>query len=165
MYCPSCGAESTDRMKYCKHCGTNLGSPSQPGAPKRFPPWMIVFFLFTIGVITIVGLTIPLAASHDLILDGFGPGGVTNIFIGSVVTALGLDALLVWLLLRLIKIYHHADAPVQNKSAAQTAARDYSPSQIAAPPEAVGSVTEHTTRNFDKYEDMVRPRPSDRSAQ
>ena len=40
--------------------------------------------------------------------------------------------------------------------------RDYSPAQIAAPPENIGSVTEHTTRNFDEYEKVIRARQSNK---
>ncbi len=171
MYCPSCGAESTEQRRYCKHCGAGLSAPAgsnalaAPSQPTKFPTAMVIFFLLVIAFITVIGLSVPLAASSDLIRDGFGPPGVTVIFLASVLTALGVDGLLVALLLRLIKIHQRADDPVIDRFVKQNAMRDYSPSQIVAPPESAGSVTEHTTRNFDEYEKIIRARQMNRDPQ
>jgi hypothetical protein len=165
MYCPSCGAESTEQRRYCKHCGAGLGASAEPGEPKKFPTGMVIFFLLIMAFITVIGLTVPLAASQDLIRDGFGPPGVTIIFLASTLTAFAVDGLFVWLLLRLIKIHQRADSPLPERFVKQNAMRDYPPRQIVAPPESAGSVTEHTTRNFDDYENLVRRRQINRDPQ
>jgi uncharacterized membrane protein YvbJ len=50
MYCPSCGVDSVEGLKYCKRCGTNitngLGAPS-----KKFPLALTIAFLIIIGSI------------------------------------------------------------------------------------------------------------------
>lgn len=165
MHCPSCGVETTEYLRYCKHCGANLSAPLQPRPPKKMPTGLIALFLLLVGFITVIGLTIPMAAAEDLIRSGFTPPGVTQIFLISALSVLAVDALLVWLLLHLLKIFHHADAPVRHIEIKQPVSRDYSPARIAAPPESVGSVTEHTTRNFEEYEKLTRARQSKRDTQ
>ncbi len=87
----------------------NLSAPLQPGPPKKFPTGLIFLFLMLMGLITVIGLTIPLATAQDLVHVGFGPPGVIMTFVISVMSALGVDALLVWLLLKLIKIQQQID--------------------------------------------------------
>jgi hypothetical protein len=165
MFCPSCGVESNEQRRYCKHCGAGLNAPAMPSEPKKFPTAMVMFFLLVMAFITVIGLTVPLAAASDLIRDGFGPPGATIIFLASALTAFGVDGLLVWLLLRLIKIHQRADEPLADRFVKKGAMRDYTPAQIAAPPESAGSVTEHTTRNFDDYENIMRARRLNRDPQ
>ncbi|HST21635.1 MAG TPA: zinc ribbon domain-containing protein [Blastocatellia bacterium] len=162
MHCPNCGAEVTEALRYCKRCGMNLSAPLQPGPPKKFPTGLVILFLMLIGVISVVGLTIPIASAQDLVHSGFGPGAIIMTFFISVMSALGLDALLVWLLLKLIKIQQQVDVTSQSKSFRQPVMKDFLPPQIAAPPENIGSVTEHTTRNFDEYEKIIRARQSNK---
>jgi hypothetical protein len=162
MFCPNCGAEVTEALRYCKRCGINLSAPLQPGPPKKFPNGLVILFLMLMGLVTTIGLTIPLVSAQDLVHSGFGPGAVIVTFFISAVAALGVDALLVWLLLHLIKIQQRIDTTSQSKSVNQPVVRDYSPAQITAPPENIGSVTEHTTRNFDEYEKIIRARQSNK---
>ncbi len=81
MYCPNCGAESTQGLKFCKRCGASVASSADVTAPKNFSVGLTAGFLGIIGA--------------------------------------------------------------------------YTPAQIAAPPQSVGSVTEHTTCNFEpsRYSD------------
>ena len=162
MYCPNCGAEITEALRYCKRCGMNLSAPLQPSLPKKFPTGLVILFLMLIGLVTVVGLTVPLASAQDLVRSGFGPGAVIVTFFISALSALGVDALLVWLLLHLIKIQQRIDTTSQSKTFRQPVVKDFVPPQIAAPPENIGSVTEHTTRNFDEYEKVIRARQSNK---
>ena len=34
MYCPVCGAESTQGLNYCKRCGSGLGASTPPMEPR-----------------------------------------------------------------------------------------------------------------------------------
>jgi uncharacterized paraquat-inducible protein A len=162
MYCSNCGAESNEPLKYCKRCGMNLSAPLQSSVNRKFPTLMVFLFLLLIGFVTTMGIVVPLLSAQDLAHAGFGPGSATLIFVVSALVTLGIDSLLVWLLLRLIKIQQQTDTITQSKIVKPPAMRDYSPAQIAAPPEAVGSVTEHTTRNFDQYENLIRSRQSNK---
>jgi len=164
MHCPNCGAEVTEALRYCKRCGMNLSAPLQPGPPKKFPTGLVALFLMLIGFITVIGLTIPIVSAQDLVHVGFGPPAVIMTFFISAMAALGLDVLLVWLLLKLIKIHQRIEEPAKGDSVSikQPVVKDYSPAQIAAPPESIGSVTEHTTRNFEDYEKVIRARQSNK---
>ena len=162
MYCPNCGAEITEALRYCKRCGMNLSAPLQSGPPKKFPTGLVILFLMLMGLVTVVGVTVPLVSAQDLVHSGFWPGAVILTFFISAMAALGVDALLVWLLLKLIKIQQQIDVTSQSKSVSQPVMKDYSPAQIVAPPESIGSVTEHTTRNFDEYEKIIRARQSNK---
>ena len=55
MYCPDCGAESTERRNYCKQCGgaltaspntTDIATPSKPNALA----WVIALLTVVIGL-------------------------------------------------------------------------------------------------------------------
>jgi len=76
--------------------------------------------------------------------------------------ALGIDALLIWLLLRLVNLYHTSGATAAPPPARHLRPGDFMPPQLNAPPVAMGSVTEHTTRNFDEYEKTIRARQAGR---
>lgn len=165
MHCSNCGAEVTEALRYCKRCGMNLSAPLQPGPPKKFPTGLVFLFLLLIGFVTAIGISVPLLSAQDLAHVGFGPGSVTMIFIVSALVTLGIDSLLVSLLLKLIKIQQRIEDKAQGSSGTgikQPVMKDYSPVQIAAPPESIGSVTEHTTRNFDEYEKITRARQSNK---
>ena len=164
MYCPTCGAEASERLKFCKRCGAALNAPTETTAPGKFPSWLVVFFLLLIGFISVMGLIIPLAASQDLV-QHFNAGDAMRIIALVVVAALALDGLLVWLLLKLIRLYQQPGTPAPSQLAAPPAIQVAPPPQLAAPPASVGSVTEHTTRNFEEYEDLIRARGPNRDTQ
>jgi len=111
-----------------------------------------------------MGLIIPLAASQDLV-QHFNAGDAMRIIALIVVAALALDGLLVWLLLKLIRLYQQPGTPAPSQLAAPPAIQVAPPPQLAAPPASVGSVTEHTTRNFEEYEDLIRARGPNRDTQ
>jgi hypothetical protein len=121
-------------------------------------------FLLLIGFITVMGLIIPLMASQDLV-KSVGQGETAKLIALIIVATLGLDGVLVWLLLKLIKLYQQSGTPTPSQAIARPVIQAATPAQIAAPPESVGSVTEHTTRNFEEYEDLIRTHASKRDTQ
>lgn len=164
MYCPTCGIETSERLKFCKRCGAALNAPTEASAPGKFPAWLVIMFLLLIGFITVIGLTIPLAASQDLV-NSVGAGEAMKLIALIIVATLALDGVLVWLLLKLIKLYQQSGTPAPSQVAMRPAMQAATPAQIAAPPESVGSVTEHTTRNFEEYEDLIRAHAPKRDTQ
>lgn len=158
MYCPSCGSENAQGLRYCKRCGANLDSNT--GAPKKFPLALTLAFLALIGFVLSVGLVAPFAAISETAGRGVSVDSLMPILVIIPLVAFGVIWLLVWLLLRLIKIYQQSGGPTQIKEDKQASPRDYMPARIAAPPESMGSVTEHTTRNFDSIENRAATRES-----
>ena len=155
MYCPNCGAESTQGLKFCKRCGASVASSADITTPQKFPVGLTAGFLGIIGLIALVGLIGPLAVATDLVKQGIALNNLKPILFLSPIVTFGIVGVLIWLLLRLIKIYQQPGGQPQIKEVQAEGSKAYTPAQIAAPPESVGSVTEHTTRNFEpsRYRD------------
>ena len=144
MYCPTCGVDSVEGLKYCKRCGANItGTISAP--PKKFPLALTIAFLIIIGGTFVVGLALPLAASHDLVASGFSTGQLMDLFLADMGVTLVVVILLIWLFLRLIRLYQQTGSAT---GVTQAQPAEFAPQQIVAPPQSVGSVTENTTRSF-----------------
>ncbi|HJQ22663.1 MAG TPA: zinc ribbon domain-containing protein [Blastocatellia bacterium] len=159
MYCPNCGAESVQGLRYCKQCGANLNLTTEMMPPARFPMALTIIFLMLIALISIIGGVGAFALASDMSMHNQPPSNVLAIMILGPLVTLGVDVLLVWLLLRLVKIYHQPAAP---QPLPQAVPRAFTPPQLDAPPSSVGSVTEHTTRNFEAHEKQIRARQASR---
>ena len=153
MNCPACGADNTYGLKYCKRCGEGLNVPPA-SPPTGFPLkkltgmfWAIaVFGIAALG--TMFGCAIPMlifGADRRMLVPLFGMGmGVT------VMIALLLGKQLARLV-QLVEDEYRAARQI-GKPGEQTRP------QIAAPPRAMPSVTEHTTRNFEQVYQEPRVR-------
>ena len=156
MYCPNCAAEHAYGLRYCKQCGLNLmdgtqpATPPPPAAPKMgIAAWPLA--LATVAI-TLGGLGIVFTHAFDLMRARF-PGDTVNseatpvaivmLVFGSL-TIFGVVAMLMRLFGNLIvpRVHGHAAKGDRVMSAAPLV-------QLPAPPSSVGSVTEHTTRNFE----------------
>jgi hypothetical protein len=105
---------------------------------------LVGMFLAAIGAVTVVGLVLSLVASSELAYKGYASWFVPSVVTLIVLSTLAVDGLLVWLLLHLIKTVVPVLAALRPNAAAI-------PVLPSAPP-VVGSVTEHTTRNFERVE-------------
>ena len=150
MYCPSCGAESTG-LKYCKYCGINLAASVQ--MTEQIPArglstgvaWAIAFATAVIGLggLGIVfGTATELAGRPDV--DEGIP--IVMMIFGSA-TVFGIVAFLLTLVFRTIGLSQKTERPDKRRKA--VADNQGSMPQLA-PPSQVSSVTEHTTRNFER---------------
>jgi len=149
MYCSSCGAEASLGLNYCKHCGLELSGAQYP-KPTRSPSLVLVaMFLAVIGMVATCGIVVPLGIGEDLVGHGVNGRDLAAIYLCSSAMTLFIVGLLIWLLTRLLKTFSPAREAVDAPSARQIR---YRPAQIAAAPPAASSVTEHTTRNFDRIE-------------
>lgn len=158
MYCPNCGAESIQGLRYCKQCGANLNGPAEATVQGKFPMALTITFLLIIGIISTIGIVGPLVMASDMAMRNIPPGEFLPVMILGPLVGLGIDVLLVWLLIRLVKIYYHPTSASGAPSSRTDAAKEITPPQLSAPPASIGSVTEHTTRNFDEYEKKIRAR-------
>jgi hypothetical protein len=144
MFCPACGAESTQGLKYCKRCGASLFAPVET-SPRKFPIFLSALFLLLIGGVTLAGFITPLAAAETLTKD-FATREVIVLVFGSWAVTLLFDAMLIWLLLRLMKVSHQFTGAIQRQPALPEERIPVPMARLSEPPE---SVTEHTTRNFE----------------
>jgi len=156
MYCPNCGAESTFGLNYCKHCGGNLSETSQTTATPaaRNTVAALILALATLGIV-LGGLGIVFTSALALVgpqPQGFSqPGsGVERIGILMVVFGCSAIVLVALMLIRLFSRVMGFGAEIERPSrSAKSLPNQQRVPQITAPPIAVSSVTEHTTRNFD----------------
>jgi hypothetical protein len=151
MYCPGCGAQATNGLKFCKQCGAGLGpgpafSASEPGitVSKLLPFFLAVSGVCGIGLFglflvlsRIIRMGMPRGATIPIIMAVSVFGSLTIIVVVS---------LLVRQLSRLISILQDADSSAQ---ANRPVAGEYLPVQFNTAPVCLPSVTEHTTRNFE----------------
>ncbi|MFL6215501.1 MAG: hypothetical protein ACJ74J_16590 [Blastocatellia bacterium] len=133
-----------------------------PLPPAKFPMALTITFLIIIAIISITGIIGPFEMATDMSLRGGIPGHVVPLLILGPLVTLGIDALLVWMLLRLLKIHHEFGVAPRVQSSRPPQPKEFAPPQLNAPPSAIGSVTEHTTRNFDEYEKNIRARQARR---
>jgi hypothetical protein len=164
MYCPLCGDQSTKGLKYCKRCGASLGAPFEAGSNK-FPTSLTAAFLVLIAGITTVGLAAPYGA--DKLTRTFSTQEIMVILFGSWIVTLLLDAMLIWLLLRLIGVSHQFAGKVQRETSFPGERPPEFPGErshegLAEPPQSIGSVTENTTRSFEFPQYQLSRKRADR---
>ena len=146
MYCPNCGDQTTQGLKYCKRCGAGLSTSTTPTEPAASTGKAMGAMLFLVSLVSIAGFIALFTTIYNLgERSNFDPRTLIGIMAFGGGTVLGVVGLLVWLLLR---FSGHQPFPHQDKSE-RPLVRDYVPQQLPASPSSIPSVTENTTRNFD----------------
>ena len=156
MYCSSCGAQSIHGMRYCSRCGADSNPPEKVLSQKpKGLVWIVAFGIAMMmglpaGGIAMVFERIPALLEKDLPL-----WFLTVLAIISLLMMSGATVLLSRLLSPVFKSYLESGEPANQTT--RKPASDPHP-QIQAPPVAISSVTEETTRSFN-------PVPGDRNTQ
>ena len=155
MYCPVCGAEAPEGLKFCKRCGTSLTPPKDSMSGRNYDNvtgmfWAVAVFGF-ISISMLIGSAIALTAlqaPQDVVM-------MVMVFGSAAIVSIAL--MLVRQLSRLISLARgEGDEP---KPVNRINTNQFNQPQIPAPPQQFGSVTENTTRNFDAaYRDSERER-------
>lgn len=145
MYCPVCGAESTQGLNYCKRCGAGLSASTPPIEQKGSIGKAMGLMLFLVSLVSIAGFVALFSTIYNLgERAAFDTKALIAIMAFGGATVVGVVGLLVWLLLRL------TTGPVRSpERSADLVSRDHGVPQLPAPPIGISSVTENTTRNFD----------------
>ena len=141
MYCPNCGDQTTQGLKYCKRCGAGLTTPIEPQASVGKAMGTM---LFLVSLVSIAGFIALFSTVYNLgERPGFDPRTLIAIMAFGGATVFAVVGSLVWLLLRLTSPFK--EAVLRQAKTETPLIRDYIPQLPAAP----ASVTENTTRNFD----------------
>jgi lipid-A-disaccharide synthase-like uncharacterized protein len=149
MYCPDCGDHSTQGLNYCKQCGAALNSlksesDTEPRSRANWFAWTLGLFTVLIGfggLAAIFGMSFVLAQNPTVDKDF----PVALVLFGSL-SFVGVLAVLVYMVLRLAGISPVAGKKTRSRPKPRS---DAAALRIEAPPAAVHSVTEHTTRTFE----------------
>jgi len=147
MYCPACGIDSVDGLKYCKRCGVSLTATLDGSQSKNPPSALIIAVLVFIGAVFMTGLTMPFLITKELGNRGFSQGYQMALFIIEFGVTLAVVGMLVQFLFRLIESNQRSAKPVR---AVEPGRIDASQPQIVEPQIPMASVTENTTRSFER---------------
>lgn len=149
-YCGSCGTESTQGLNYCKKCGANLGI--QPPTEFKPRPIRATGLFWSVALVTIGGLGILMGSIIALAALGISR---EDVFIPIVTFGCFTVLAVAWMLVRQISRLIDRDT-----GAAQTGPRRITapprlesrgePERLPEAPMGIPSVTEHTTRRFQK---------------
>jgi hypothetical protein len=159
MFCPHCGVKSPYGLRYCKKCGGNLNEATETRSTNiNASIWAVALACIAI---TLGGLGIVISSAYELVRPLY-PGEVRTgdasmiagmIIIFGALTVFGVAGLLVRFASRLLGVQPSKEPPIFGKQIPSA------PEAVQiAPPHAVGSVVEHTTRNFDIEDDRIQMR-------
>ena len=109
MYCPSCGAEQIEGLKYCNRCGANLSTETAP------PP-KLVSMTWALSIATVlvsaVGFVLVFIFGMEFMSRGNTKTSDLIFLILFLLIVLTISALLIRQLSRLINVYlHSSDKP------------------------------------------------------
>jgi membrane protein implicated in regulation of membrane protease activity len=156
MYCPSCGLQQTQELRYCPRCGANLNPSAERVEPPNLvgPIWAVSL---AVTLITLLGLGLAFAFILVIISKGIAIGGslmlITAFFLFVVLIIAGL---LVRQLSRLLNLYQKPDKrPDKNERPDKNQLAGREAPQLEAMRESPLGITENTTRTFE-------PAPADR---
>ncbi|GEM_PF-749852 len=179
MYCSTCGAEVNTEMRYCKRCGANVIFSTNPLAdqpPVIYQPVVkptLATFFIAVAIIVIVlgGLGIISETVQELMQPPpWAPQSNTNSHIPVAIPFVVFGSLAIFgvsfFLMRLFSQMmglKQEKPELKNKHGHRMSDYRQAPPQIQAPPIILHnpppSITEHTTRNFDKAQ--VRERAAE----
>jgi hypothetical protein len=149
MYCPSCGLQLTQELRYCPRCGANLSPPAETDAPPNLvgPIWAVSL---AITLITLLGLGFVFAFALVLISRGVTMNGslllLASFFL---LVVLAVAGLLVRQLSRLLNLYQKPDLRSGQSAQTNKSVAGREAPQLEAMSELAISITENTTRTFE----------------
>ena len=144
MYCPSCGSEQIQELKYCNRCGANLSTVNE-GSTSGLSSLVWAVSLVT-ALVSLGGLVMIFIFAMELMSRGNSSSRDFVLLIFFLLVVLGISALLIRLLSRLLHVYlqsgDKAKPPQANLSERLTA-------ELPEMRESNISATEQTTRRLE----------------
>lgn len=142
MYCSSCGASVAQGLSYCNHCGAKLGGESLIKSPE-VKPVSLLWGMMAVLVFGLVAITFLLMAMK---MVGLNVGQILAFMMVSFIIMLLVEGMFIWQLFRGKR--GAGEAGDKALSSKQTT-KELEAAQARVLPEAMPSVTEHTTRSFE----------------
>ncbi len=145
MFCPTCGAEYSQKINFCKQCGSNMTQPAN-NVEVHLPRPRFTGMFFAIAALGIVGLIACFTAFGDFAQRGLHGDELLAPFFLGLLFVFGIAGGLIWQLSRLISTFKQS---VKAALTEPTPLLMNQPSRLVTPLKPGTSVTEHTTRSFD----------------
>lgn len=157
MFCPACGAEMKDGLRYCNRCGANL--IAERSAPPRLFALIVILSVVVLIAITI-GFLLILFFGSELVSKGSSESIAFVFLIIFSLVVLGVIWLIVRQLARLISVYLEtsetkAQPKIRAKAAADETKNQIPPQQTAPnlpPASTVPIDAEQLTRKLETGE-------------
>lgn len=144
MYCPSCGSEQKEGLKYCTRCGANLAPASNISHAKL--GGLIWAVSIATALISLGGLAMIFIFAMEYMSRADSSGRSLAFLIFFLLVVLAIAALLIRLLSRLVSAYlHSGDAPKPKPARLSEAPA----AQLAEPRESLADSAEQTTRRLE----------------
>jgi hypothetical protein len=147
VYCPSCGVALKQGLSYCNHCGAKLNGEKGDSLIKttelriEFLTMLAMMGVFVFGLLAITLLMGMMKA-----VLGFNEGLIIAFTVLSFLIMLLIEGVLIGRLWRRKRGTEEAGETVLSKG---QATKELDAAQARRLPEAMPSVTEHTTRTFE----------------
>src|SRR5436853_5674702 len=145
MYCSSCGVSVARGLSYCNYCGAKLSGEKGDNAIKssEVKPESLVWGMVAVLVFGFVAIVFLLMAMKMVGLD---EGQILAFTILSFLIMLLVEGVFIWQLLRRKRSAEETGNSALSKEQAR---KELDAAQARVLPEAMPSVTEHTTRAFE----------------
>lgn len=144
MYCPSCGAEQIQGLKYCNRCGANL-APSNNISPGKLGGLIWAVSLATV-LVSLGGLVMIFIFAMEYMSRSDASGRSLVFLILFLLVVLSISALLIRQLSRLIGAYLQSSDTAKPKPAKLSQSRAV---QLSEPQESTTGASEQTTRKLE----------------
>jgi len=112
MYCPACGSEVSEGLRYCNHCGENL--IAETSRPPRLSAIILVLALAVL-LIGVTGLAAIFLFAVEFLGRGNIPAESVIFLIVFTLVFFGIEALLIRQLSRLVGVYLQTDSAAPKK--------------------------------------------------
>lgn len=148
MYCSGCGAEVPEGLNYCSRCGASLNTtanvPAPPIAPMSFTRLALI-----ISLTIIIGMVIVFAVADKWMDRGGSEPVIVIMAMVSMSMLFAVSAMLIRLWSKISGLDSQPAPRPAQPSRQQNFPGQPRTAQLPPRPASFGSVTDHTTRNFD----------------
>jgi len=145
MYCSSCGVLVAPGLSYCNHCGAKLNGEKGDSLIKssEVKPAFLVWGMIALLVFSLVAITFLIMAMK---MVGLNVGQILAFTILSFLIMLLVEGVIIWQLLHRKREAEDTGGAALSK---EQATKEFEATHARLLPEALPSVTEHTTRTLE----------------
>lgn len=148
MYCPSCGSEQIQGLKYCNRCGANL-APADNALPAKLGAMVWAVSIAT-ALVSLGGLVLVFIFGMEFLGRGTTSTASLVFLIFFLLVVLAISALLVRQLSRLLSAYlSPAAKTAQAAQASQAELSEAATAQLTGQKESMPIDAEQTTRRLE----------------
>jgi hypothetical protein len=148
MYCSGCGAEMPEGLNYCSRCGASLNAAANLPAP-QIAPMSFTKLALIISFTIIAGMIIVFAIADKWLDRGVAEPAIIIMAMLSMSMLFAVSSMLIRLWSKISGPGSQPALRPPQPNRQQNLPEQPRPAQLPPRPANLGSVTDHTTRNFD----------------